>query len=138
MCWCHHVELRLKNMLTVLHRYNANPPPARHHHKIDVLWTEVKALIIKIHNPVGEDAMALRQAERTLILLAQIDADGQEFRYHAHRDGTPTLQGIDRIDVERFRTALLGLANFLDTIEDLTDHRREVNDEIASGYADSW
>jgi hypothetical protein len=63
--------------------------------------------------------------------LALINTDGQEFRYHTHRDGAPTLPGIDPNRRGAVPCSLAGAAAFLDAVVDLTNHIREVNDKIA-------
>ncbi len=46
--------------------------------------------------------------------MADLDPDGQAFRYAASRDGSDTLASVDQINLVAFHEAMLGVANYLD------------------------
>ena len=51
---------------------------------------------------------------RVIRQLADLDPDGQAFRYAASRDGSDTLASVDQINLVAFHEAMLGVANYLD------------------------
>lgn len=116
-CWRHHIELLLKDLLGDLRHLDGQSAVNRKHHKINNLWQEVRPLVIGFHGADDD----LIHVDRVLGQLAMIDPDGQEFRYHARTDGTPTLQGLDRVDVSKFHAAMLGVSDYLLAVSTATD-----------------
>jgi hypothetical protein len=93
-CWRHFVELQLKSLLAQLRALLELPTESRRHHMIDALWREVRPLVTKL-SP-GEDKTDLAQVGRVIAQLAELDRDGQAFRYDKASDGTETLRSRTR------------------------------------------
>ena len=129
-CWRHHVELALKDLLNDLLRLNGRPEVSRTHHRINNLWQETRPLIVTSHG----DGSDLTYVGRILDQLAEMDPDGQEFRYHLRRDGTPTLPGIDRLDVPAFHEAMLGTSDFLLAVSTATEVALDARAEMLAHY----
>jgi hypothetical protein len=135
-CWRHHIELALKDLLNDLLHLDGRPGVNRRHHKISNLWQEVRPLIVASH---GGDA-DLVHVDRVLDQLAGMDPDGQEFRYHVRQDGTPTLPGVDRLDVANFHEAMLGVSDYLIAVSTATDVAISAKAEMLEhwGMGNGW
>ncbi|MET8258367.1 hypothetical protein [Micromonospora sp. NPDC005205] len=136
MCWRHHIELRLKDLLPALQELLGRPVAVEPSHNIAKLWDKVKPLIIEAH---GEgESTDVRNVSRIIGQLTRLDKDGQEFRYNKRRDGRPTLEGVEYIDVSKFHEAMSGVANFLDGVDTATDvaldHKRDMAEYYSCGY----
>ncbi|MBF6060467.1 hypothetical protein IU500_06700 [Nocardia terpenica] len=134
-CWRHFVELQLKVLVGKLRALSALPAEARKHHKIDQLWNEVRNLILEHHPGERDD---LENVTRVILQLAQMDPDGQEFRYATRTDGTPALPATDRINLTAFHNAMVGVANYLDAADtgygELLDTKLEMDAYNASEF----
>ncbi|MEO3775753.1 hypothetical protein ABGB16_02650 [Micromonospora sp. B11E3] len=133
-CWRHHIELHLKSLLNDLRHLQGQPSVNRPHHKIDALWGEVRPLIVAAHGQHKE----LGHVTRVLTQLAKLDADGQEFRYSVRKDGHPALRGVDRLDLNEFHNALLGVSDYLAAVDAATDNEQRAKDEIDEYYSDFY
>ncbi|GGM48811.1 hypothetical protein GCM10011608_37100 [Micromonospora sonchi] len=136
MCWRHHIELRLKDLLPALQELLGRPVAVETGHNIARLWDKIKPLIIEAH---GESESAnVRNVSRIIGQLTQLDKDGQEFRYNRRRDGRPTLEGIEYIDVSKFHEAMAGVANFLEGVDTAIDvalnHKRDMAEHYSYLY----
>ncbi|WP_282777453.1 hypothetical protein [Nocardia sp. CC201C] len=137
-CWRHHIELQLKSLLAQLRALSDLPPEARHHHKIDQLWADTKKLALE-HFP--DEKTDIAKVSKVIGQLAQFDPDGQEFRYSHRRDGSETLPGIGRINLETFHEAMLGVANYLDATDTAVSETLSMQQEIDAYYDaefDGW
>lgn len=131
-CWRHHVELQLKSLHAQLRALSELPAEGRHHHRIDQLWQECRKLIME-HFP--DEKENLRHVGRVISQLAQMDPDGQAFRYDAGRDGQETLPDVDQINLNAFHGAMAGVANFLDAADTMVGEYMSTKREIESYYA---
>lgn len=134
--WRHCVELQLKSVLAQLRAVLDLGFTARHHHKIDVLWGEVRPLILRV-SP-AEDGADVAAVGRVIVQLADLDWDGQAFRYTERRDGQPTLESLKTLDLAAFHEAMLAVANFLDGADVMLYEHAGMKAEIMSYYADEF
>jgi hypothetical protein len=138
-CWRHHVELQLKTLLAQLRALGDLPVENRHHHRIDQLWHEARNLMIWLFPDEKEDLVAV---DRVLSQLADLDPDGQAFRYALSRDGRLTLNEIDKINLVAFHEAMMGVANYLDAADTSVgvslDTKREIESYYAAEFGDAW
>ncbi len=133
MCWRHHVELQLKALRPQLRVLGNLPAQSQHHHANQQLWQECRKLLIE-HFP-NESKADLMAADRVLRQLADMDPDGQEFRYASRRDGSATLPDVDRINLVSFHAAMLGIANYLDAIDTGVGEYLSTRQEMVAYYA---
>lgn len=70
-----------------------------------------------------------------LTQLVELDPDNQEFRYSERRDGTPTMTGVEHLDIGHVHAAMLGLANYLEAVESAIDHHQDIKHEV---LAEVW
>lgn len=137
-CWRHHVELQLKSLLAQLRALSDLPGGERHHHKIDQLWQEVRSFIE--HFP--DEKADLASVGRVISQLAQLDPDGQAFRYAAQRDGRETLPDVDQINLVAFHEAMVGVANYLDAadtgVSEFLSTKREMDSYYAAEFGPGW
>ena len=140
MCWRHHVELQLKSVLAQLRVLGDLPAQDRHHHGVAQLWQECRKLLIK-HFP-NESRTDLKSVDRVMRQLADMDPDGQAFRYASRRDGNETLLNVDRINLVTFNEAMLGVANYLDAVDtgvgEYLSIKREMDAYYAAEFGVQW
>jgi hypothetical protein len=138
-CWRHHVELQLKSLLAELRALSDLPLERRHHHRIDHLWQEARKLLVKLS---PDEKKTLASVGKTISQLANLDPDGQAFRYAVNRDGKPTLVGVDRINLVAFHEAIVAVANFLDAADTgVGEHlsaKREMESYYAAEFGPDW
>ncbi|HEU5156129.1 MAG TPA: hypothetical protein VFU43_03975 [Streptosporangiaceae bacterium] len=132
MCWRHHVELQLKTIHAQLRAIGGLPTQSHHHHKIQQLWRECRKLLIE-HFP-NESKADLNATDRVLRQLADMDPDGQEFRYASRRDGSATLPKVDRINLVSFHEAMLAIANYLDAVHSSVGEYLAAKQEMDAYY----
>lgn len=130
--WRHHVELQLKSLLAQLHAVSDLPTASRHHHKIDQLWQEVRRLMIE-HFP--NETADLASVGRVISQLAQLDPDGQAFRYATQREGRETMPDVEQINLVAFHEAMAGVANYLDAADTGVGEHLSTKREMDSYYA---
>ena len=114
--WRHHLELRLKWILRLLHDFHDEPPPSSRTHQLERLWQDVKSRLDPFMYAIEADDLGY--ADRLLVQLAQMDPDGQNFRYHRRTDGTFSLDGVRPLDLRELHDGLSAAANFLSALLD--------------------
>lgn len=125
-CWRHHLELRLKMLIAEAAGYLDEALPAKvrkdlsRSHDLAKLWGYCRPLLERVDQR-DSSALANENIERLLTELNWLDPHpGIAFRYPTATDGsTPTLGGIDHLDVESFHKACLGLSNALSGWSDM-------------------
>ncbi len=79
---------------------------------------------------------------RVISQLAELDPDGQAFRYAASRDGRATLPEVDQINLAAFHDAMLGVANYLDAantgVSEYLSTKREMDSYYAAEFGSDW
>jgi hypothetical protein len=126
-CWRHYVELQLKSLIGECQQLLDVPMRARGGHNIEQLWSELRPLLLRAFP--REDRTELRTVGRLLAQLAEMDPDSQAFRYAERRDGTPTLAGVDHLDIAEFHGALLGVAHYLEALDSALDHAKDLKSQ---------
>jgi hypothetical protein len=134
--WRHYVELQLKSVLAQLRAVLDLDFAARHHHKIEALWAELRPLIRKVSPAEGSADLVV--VGRVIGQLASLDFDGQAFRYAERRDGQPTLEAVKTLDLMAFHDAMVAVANFLDGVDIMLYEYAATKAEIASYYQDEF
>lgn len=138
-CWRHYIELQLKSLLAQLRALSDLPPENRHHHRIGQLWQEVRNHFTKVYS---EDNAEVTAVNRVISQLANLDPDGQAFRYAELRNGDATLPHTDQINLTAFHEAMIGVANYLDAVEaGLTEDlatKREIDAYYAAEFGNDW
>ncbi|HUZ55901.1 MAG TPA: hypothetical protein VMU94_25660 [Streptosporangiaceae bacterium] len=138
-CWRHCIELQLKKLLAELRALSDLPVEGRHHHRIDQLWQEARKLI---KENFADDTAELAAVTKVIRQLAQMDPDGQAFRYAASRDGSETLPGIDKINLIKFHEAIIAVANYLDAVDtgagEYLSTKREIDSYYAAEFGPGW
>lgn len=132
--WRHYVELTLKRLImdtqTLLDEL---PQRVMRTHKIDELWRVFRPLAERAHpnEPYGD----LDNVGAMLLQLHKMDPLSQAFRYPVHPDGSPTLEGLDRIHLGTFHDAMVRTANWLDSCIDLVGEEMQMKAEYDSELA---
>lgn len=107
------VELDLKSVVSlgrqVLDRTGA---PLHKTHDLTRLWAEASELLNEIE-PKGKDDVGA--AGELILQLANIDPDGQRFRYPLHTSGAPSLDpALTVINVRHASELMAGVQSFFD------------------------
>lgn len=112
--WRHCIELQLKATLPIVAELHAEelPEDLKETHNLAKLWSKARPLIEKTFPTT-------RRADFTTVTkvigqLTALDPDGQNFRYHVRKDGTPVLSAKESIDLPKFHEALQGVCAFFD------------------------
>jgi hypothetical protein len=108
------------------------PVDAPAHHRILQLWQEVRPLLVKAHP--GEDRRDRSVVGRVLKQLAELDPEGQDFRYARRTDATPSLAAVDRLDLRSFHEAMQAVANYLEAAGEQTAHHLDLKREMEDYY----
>ncbi|MEU6554632.1 hypothetical protein ABZ915_30810 [Streptomyces sp. NPDC046915] len=126
--WRHYVELTLKRLITDLqHLLNEPSQEVMRTHNIEVLWRVFRPLAERAHP--NEPSTDLDNVEATLRQLHGLDPTSEGFRYPIRANGSPTLEGIDRIHLGTFHDAMVRTANWLDSGVDLVDEELQMKAE---------
>jgi hypothetical protein len=128
--WRHHIELQLKAILETVAtdgpRWTAAtgqavPPDlfsgVQTSHSLLKLWRRVSPLAESVLQKQQYDwslpTMQLPDVSALIDQLHQIDPGGDGVRYDRRNDGTLTMLGVNRVDLEHAQRMLSGIAEFL-------------------------
>ena len=139
LCWRHHMELQLKNLLITLQRYHREPRKAPSTHDLEKLWKAVHPRLEKARPE--DDPADLDSVEAMLMQLHAADGSAQEFRYATKNDKTPSLGGVPSIDLAAFHDAMIRLSNFFDGADTAVDedrHQRNEYEDWLRSEAEGW
>ncbi|MEC3980411.1 hypothetical protein [Amycolatopsis sp. H20-H5] len=115
MCWRHHVELQLKNLIIQCQRCKREEVDFPRTHKIGPLWSRTRKLLDEVYR--DDDRARLDDVERILTQLQDFDPTSEHFRYPVARDGSPTLEALPRVHLRKFHEAMEGVAHYLDATD---------------------
>lgn len=143
----HFLEIGLKHDLTVLKRCFGEPLKLPPHHRLDILWQEVRSLMEKEWNTARHteyyDAIEDRIKE-----FQQIDEQSYAFRYPVTKQNTSSLNSVPNIygkgkaiiNLMQVKEVVHEMAIFIEgTIDMVADHedaRRDYLDWIQQEYGD--
>ena len=143
----HFLEIGLKHDLTVLKRYFREPLKLPPHHRLDILWQEVRSLMEKEWNTAMHteyyDAIGDRITE-----FQQIDEQSYAFRYPVTKQNTSSLNSVSNIYEEgkaiinlmQVKEVVHEMAIFIEGTIDMVaaqeDTRRDYLDWIQQEYGD--
>jgi hypothetical protein len=116
LCWRHHIELQLKNLILILREYLDEPSPQGiRTHSIAKLWIEFKSLIAKAE---FDEPHELENVNHVLVQLHALDPSSESFRYPIRNSGESSLPpGVTHLHFRRFQEAMEGVANYLDATD---------------------
>ena len=143
----HFLEIGLKHDLIVLKRYFREQVEFPPHHRLDILWQEVRSLMEKEWNTASHteyyDAIEDRIKE-----FQQIDQESYAFRYPVTKQNTSSLTGVPDvygkgmaiINLMQVKEVVYEMAKFIEgTINMVADHedaRRDYLNWIQQEYGD--
>ncbi len=117
----HALELALKDLILQL---GLTSKPV---HSLESLWKRLApALDEKFPDPNSEARAAV---EARLLELHQVDRNGEAFRYAHFRDGQPTMQGLEYIDLGHLKRAMDEVFGYLGAAWDVIDVTRQKEKE---------
>jgi hypothetical protein len=89
-----------------------------------------------------DEKAELTHVTKIIEQLADLDPDGQAFRYAAGRDGRTTLADVDKINLVASHEALIGVANYLDAAEtgvgEYLSIKREMHSYYSAEFEPEW
>ena len=115
MCWRHHVELQLKNLIIQCQRCKRVEVEFPRTHKIEALWSRTRKLLDEVYP--DDDRARLDDVERVLTQLQGFDPTSEHFRYPVTAQGRPTLEALPRVHMRLFHEAMEGVAHYLDATD---------------------
>ena len=134
MCWRHHVELQLKNLILQSRRYLREAIPLPRTHRLDILWRATRQCLERAWP--DEENHDLNDAGRIILQLNSFDPTSEHFRYPTLKDGTETLTTLGRIYMPSFHEAMAGVAAMLDAADTglrvMADDEAEIEAEYAA------
>jgi len=80
---------------------------------------------------------AILLVEPVIRELDALDAGGDSFRYHIHRDGSPTLPSLGNVSFETIEDTLARVANLLDAANAEVSHLLDVKAEMDAAYGEA-
>lgn len=130
--WRHYVELRIKS-LVISYRILLGKEGGRlRRHGLWPLWQQLHELMSEAGDDVSDEAV--KATARLLRQFDELDPSSQEFRYNERTDGTPTLEGVSRIDYVSFHNGLDAVANLLEAVDDSVGQQLEFKREFYEQY----
>ncbi|NHE67803.1 hypothetical protein G9U53_26215 [Rhodococcus sp. D-46] len=114
MCWRHHIELQLKSLYLLLHRWHRSSAEPMRTHKIMTLWRKVRPLLKQMDS--AEDP-EITDVARILAQLEGFDPSSEHFRYPVLNDGSDTLETLGRIHLRGFHETMEDVAHYLDAVD---------------------
>lgn len=127
-----YIELRLKEILSVLRYCNGETCDFPNIHVLNTIWLQVK----EQYQELGESANSedFQNGNRLILEFDQIDDQSMAFRYPVDTKGKDTLS-LSHMNIRNFGEVMERLSRFLDAIsdhaahfEDLTNDMRRDND----------
>jgi len=109
----HYLELRLKKLIIDGQRLLVMGDDLQRVHRLDLLWQRCRPMLEQIW-PTGPKA-DLDAVEECLRQFWDIDNQSQAFRYPCTKDGAPTLQGLEHINLRNTREVMERIASLLDS-----------------------
>lgn len=112
----HHIELQLKETITMGEKILASglKPPTTH--RLDLLWSSCREIINKILEV--QPTSDLMIVDRAIQRLIEYDADATAFRYFRTKEGTISLPKTENISIRHYAAIIDSAATVLDgTIE---------------------
>jgi hypothetical protein len=128
--WRHHIELALKSILELLEEDpaawqsatgQALPPglsgQAQGEHSLEHLWNLVSPWVVTVWSREAHlwhlPRMTPTEVGDLIRQFHQIDPNGQDARYDRDTSGSPTMLGVNRVDLHWTESNMQGIAEFL-------------------------
>ena len=108
----HYIELMLKAIITIGQRVEGCDVQIPPHHKLENLWDDAKK-IIRTHFPEADNPASI--VGNQILEFAKLDNSGEECRYPVLKSGEPSLEQLDKIDLENFSQVIDRISVYLDT-----------------------
>ncbi len=111
----HHIELKLKNIITkgnsLLYKREKFPP----HHEIYKLWIIARKIICQI-NKDNTDKEVVKTVEKVIRELSSISIDAEGYRYPYDKEGNLLLKDVDTLNLGTLRRTMKRITTFLDAV----------------------
>jgi hypothetical protein len=108
----HHIELRLKQLLELLHRLGIRTRPARAVHDLWHLWSECQPDLESLTGK--EEDEWFTSVGHCIKQLADIDPMSDAFRYPKRRDGSKSVASLTHINLATLRETMDSILDWLD------------------------
>ncbi len=132
-CWRQHIELLLKDLIVGLDRLAGDVGKWPEGHRLLPLWER----FVRAHEPAGVARdEAIQYIAPVIGKLHALDPSGDAFRYHIHRDDSPTLPQLGNIAVDTIGDVMARVSNYLeaamDEISVLLERKADMDAELAN------
>ena len=110
----HYLELRLKEIVMNGRRLLGNGHGFPTNHQLGSLWSIVKGIARKVW--LSPDPPEFQSIDHIISEYSKVDDGSFAFRYPTDRDGEPTLDGIQQINIRHAAEMISEAATFLDGV----------------------
>jgi len=110
----HHIELKLKNIITKGNSLLDKKGDFPTHHNIYELWCIARKIICQI-NKDNTDKEAISTVEKVIRELSSISNDAEGYRYPYDKKGNLLLKDINTLNLDMLRRTMKKITTFLDT-----------------------
>jgi hypothetical protein len=125
--WRQALELRMKWVLRELQQLHDLAVDVPTHHNLAKMWNTLRPLLHQ--TSPQEPPEQIKSVGRMIGELHAIDASATEFRYATRPDGTPTLDGVESLDLPALQAGMAALVAFFAAASDQADHLLELKDD---------
>ncbi|BET65454.1 hypothetical protein ASA1KI_03720 [Opitutales bacterium ASA1] len=107
----HHLELRLKEILGLLHDLGVRSSEAPIGHSLAKLWSEARAPLRKLGGK--GDAKWFSAVDRCIKQIDEIDPSSDAFRYAKRRDGSKSVSHVRHVNFLALRETMDAILDWL-------------------------
>lgn len=135
-CYRHFVELSTKSLILVYAKLQDDEVRITlpREHSLGKLWNEAKRLIKQAEPSDRKDDATLRNVERSITELNQVDKNSQLFRYATDKQGDSVESRLPKPDLQQFVTTMENLHSFFAGCEMQAEVWQEYKDEMEAYY----
>jgi hypothetical protein len=135
-CFVHFLELRLKNVLLQTFKLGQTSlKTVPRTHNLVHLWRDTcKALKETFPNTEYDSVSKLLDSE--ISELSKFGVASEQFRFPQDTKGSPTLSGLERVNVKNLQTAITDIIAWLDGLEIALDEAVSSQLEMEAEYSD--
>ena len=129
----HYLELCLKELVIHGEQLLDKVDSLKHVHRIDLLWKTVRKLLEVVWPDGSSDD--LDAVENCICEFCQFDSQSMSFRYPITKDGTPTLLGLQNVNLQHLKAVMERTSSLLEASSGaINDFLSEKNSHFDSDY----
>jgi hypothetical protein len=108
----HHLELRLKDILSVAQRVGIRKGRCPKNHDIKQQWSEVRPILSKL---AGKgDRRWFQSVAHCIKQIAELDPTSDAFRYPTTKGGSDSVKGVTQVHIGLLRETMTEILDWLE------------------------